>query len=272
MHSCNQSIACYQGGPNMKTMKYTFNNPLLFVVTILFFTIGILVHSNTINADRAGHKLFKQNDGGQVLARNQRTKAPTSRRAPVIRKDIRRIPVQRDVRVKTRPRIYYRPNYRVRTLPRNYTRIVVRDKIYFYFSGIFYWPSDIGYVVINAPIGATVAYLPTGYISFYLGPRRYFYVNLTYFLWLPDTRQYIVVEKPAGADEAIAKTSATDLVIYPKKGQSDEQRDKDRAACHRWAVKESGYDPSLPASKTGSKAKYLRAIKACLEARGYIVK
>lgn len=138
--------------------------------------------------------------------------------------DNRRITVRRDIRVKTRPRIYYRPNYRVRTLPRNYTRIVVRDKIYFYFSGIFYWPSDIGYVVINAPVGATVAYLPTGYISFYLGPRRYFYVNLTYFLRLPDTRQYVVVEKPLGADEAIAKTSATDLVIYPKKGQSNVTR------------------------------------------------
>lgn len=37
---------------------------------------------------------------------------------------------------------------------------------------------------------------------------------------------------------------AQDLYVYPAKGQSDEQLAKDRYECHRWAVQESGFDPS----------------------------
>jgi len=32
--------------------------------------------------------------------------------------------------------------------------------------------------------------------------------------------------------------------IYPAKGQSPEQMDKDKGECHMWAVKESGFDPA----------------------------
>jgi len=40
--------------------------------------------------------------------------------------------------------------------------------------------------------------------------------------------------------------NADDLMIYPAKGQSAEQQDKDRYECHRWAVGQSGFDPSKP--------------------------
>jgi len=36
-----------------------------------------------------------------------------------------------------------------------------------------------------------------------------------------------------------------DLYVYPSNGQSDEQLADDRYECHRWAVKEAGFDPSL---------------------------
>jgi hypothetical protein len=39
--------------------------------------------------------------------------------------------------------------------------------------------------------------------------------------------------------------SAQSLIIYPAKGQSAAQQDQDRYACHRWAVQQSGYDPSM---------------------------
>lgn len=39
---------------------------------------------------------------------------------------------------------------------------------------------------------------------------------------------------------------AQDLYIYPSKGQSQAQQDKDRYECHSWAVKETGFDPSKP--------------------------
>jgi len=37
---------------------------------------------------------------------------------------------------------------------------------------------------------------------------------------------------------------AQDIYIYPAKGQSQEQQDRDRYECHSWAVKQTGFDPS----------------------------
>jgi hypothetical protein len=34
------------------------------------------------------------------------------------------------------------------------------------------------------------------------------------------------------------------LLAYPLKGQTPQQQEADRAACHTWAVQQSGYDPS----------------------------
>jgi hypothetical protein len=34
--------------------------------------------------------------------------------------------------------------------------------------------------------------------------------------------------------------------IYPAKGQSQAQQDRDRYECHSWAVKQTGFDPSRP--------------------------
>jgi hypothetical protein len=39
---------------------------------------------------------------------------------------------------------------------------------------------------------------------------------------------------------------AQDLLVYPAKGQSQTQQDKDRYECHTWAVKQTGFDPSRP--------------------------
>jgi len=47
-------------------------------------------------------------------------------------------------------------------------------------------------------------------------------------------------------------SSAQDLIIFPGKGQTQEQQSKDTAECHQWAVNQSGYDPaaaSAPASE-----------------------
>lgn len=34
------------------------------------------------------------------------------------------------------------------------------------------------------------------------------------------------------------------MYIYPSKGQSQQQQDKDRYECHSWAVQQTGFDPS----------------------------
>lgn len=38
----------------------------------------------------------------------------------------------------------------------------------------------------------------------------------------------------------------TRVYFYPTAGQSPAQQDRDRYECHLWAVKQSGFDPSLP--------------------------
>ena len=36
------------------------------------------------------------------------------------------------------------------------------------------------------------------------------------------------------------------VYVYPTGGQDERQLDRDRYECHRWAVRQSGFDPSLP--------------------------
>ena len=47
------------------------------------------------------------------------------------------------------------------------------------------------------------------------------------------------------AGAALSPVNARALFAYPMRGQSAEQENADRAACHDWAVAQSGYDPTL---------------------------
>jgi Glycine zipper 2TM domain len=38
----------------------------------------------------------------------------------------------------------------------------------------------------------------------------------------------------------------TEVVAYPSHGQTEQQLDRDRYECHNWAVKQTGFDPSIP--------------------------
>ena len=38
----------------------------------------------------------------------------------------------------------------------------------------------------------------------------------------------------------------TEVIAYPANGQTPEQLDRDRYECHMWAVKQTGFDPSVP--------------------------
>jgi len=45
--------------------------------------------------------------------------------------------------------------------------------------------------------------------------------------------------------------SAQDMIIYPAKGQSQEQLDKDKYECYSWAKKQTGFDPmQMPTAST----------------------
>ena len=44
---------------------------------------------------------------------------------------------------------------------------------------------------------------------------------------------------------AVSPVHARALFAYPMQGQTSEQENADRSACHDWAVVQSGYDPTF---------------------------
>lgn len=146
---------------------------------------------------------------------------------------------------------------------------------YYYHQGVFYRPRGSGaYVVVSAPIGARVPMLPPGYVTIGVGPHDYFYLNATFFLWDAATREYVVVEKPEQAEEAVAaaESSPRELFVYPTRGQNEATARRDRYECHLWAVEQTGIDPSMGATSDVRRSDYSRALTACLEGRGYTVR
>jgi hypothetical protein len=47
---------------------------------------------------------------------------------------------------------------------------------------------------------------------------------------------------------AVGTTLAQESIIYPRKGQSPQQMEKDKSDCYQWAKKETGFDPLAPAT------------------------
>lgn len=52
--------------------------------------------------------------------------------------------------------------------------------------------------------------------------------------------------RPPPRRVAVAEPPIEQVFVYPNSGQSEEQLDRDRYECHVWAVKQSGFDPSVP--------------------------
>ncbi len=123
-------------------------------------------------------------------------------------------------------------------------------------------------------LGLYFATLPYYYSTYWYGGIPYYYADNTYLLWDPAMGQYRTVAPPAGAPNQPGGQAPSELMVYPKNGQSQYQQITDRYECYRWAVSQLGYDPT---SAGGGKVRrdltdYNRAQTACLEARGYSVK
>jgi hypothetical protein len=108
----------------------------------------------------------------------------------------------------------------------------------------------------------------------------YYYADDLYYEWNGSAGAYQEVQPPAGLAEQIAAQAPvmTELFVFPNGDQSNEQLERDREACHRWAVQQVGFDPMTAAPNINASdrsvaklANYLRADAACLEARGYRV-
>lgn len=175
-------------------------------------------------------------------------------------------------------RPYPRDGYTVRALPERRPPIRYRDRSYFYFGGTWYLPSGPDYVVVRPPVGIIVPILPPYYTTVWLYGTPYYYANDTYYVWRPDLHGYQVSNPPAVEDKPEPTYLADELFIYPKQGQKEQQQADDRYACHRWGVDQTGYDPTQPPSNVAAtelskmREDYHRAMRACLEGRGYSVR
>ena len=76
----------------------------------------------------------------------------------------------------------------------------------------------------------------------------------------------------AGTRQRTVQSGAEQLYVYPGAGQSQQQLSNDRYDCHVWSVGQTNFDPTLGAGSRNQALEYTRAMTACLEARGYVVR
>jgi hypothetical protein len=125
-------------------------------------------------------------------------------------------------------------------------------------------------------LGLYFATLPYYYSTYWWGGVPYYYADNTYYRWNSGVGQYETVAPPAEIRGQAGTQAAApaELIAYPKNGQSQEQLGKDKFECHRWAVGQTGFDPTQVGGgdASGNRSNYQRAQAACLEGRGYSVK
>src|ERR1700728_1890564 len=142
-------------------------------------------------------------------------------------------------------------------------------------GGGFWGPWGWGWGGVG--LGLYFATLPYYYSTYWWGGVPYYYADNTYYRWDAGVGQYETVAPPAGLQNQGGGTepaASPDLIAYPKNGQTPEQSGKDKFECYRWAVGQTGFDPTQPGggAAPGNRSNYLRAQAACLEGRGYSVK
>lgn len=169
---------------------------------------------------------------------------------------------------------YPRPGWAVRTLPPRASVTFWGGVGYNYFDGIWYTGGPHGYVVVRPPIGIVITDRPALATVLAIGGLSYLYVNGVYYRELPGVG-FEVVPPPVEGDTSGAPAKS---YIYPKQAQSAEQQATDEYECHRWAVTQTGFDPTDAATgqstrpSTVRRSDYERARGACLEGRGYTVR
>lgn len=174
-------------------------------------------------------------------------------------------------------RYYPSRGFTIETLPRGYRTIKHRNNDYYYYSGTWYRNQRDRFIVDFPPIGLTLSFLPDFYTTIWVGGLPYYYADGVYYRWMPRERVYVISDPPVETEVIEQPEMPEQLFIYPKEGQNETMQADDRYECHRWSSDQTSFDPT----KTGGnvpdrlydtkKDDYQRAMKACLEARGYSV-
>ncbi len=95
----------------------------------------------------------------------------------------------------------------------------------------------------------------------------YYYADDVFYEWNGSVGAYEQVHPPAGLVENTQRPLLRDLFVFPNGDQTNERLERDREECQRWAADQVGLDAKVAASRDN----YLRADRACLEARDYSV-
>jgi len=100
-------------------------------------------------------------------------------------------------------------------LPFGYVSLAVGSRPYYYHGGHFYRPAPSGYVVVSAPLGASVVSLPASAVRVEIGGAIYYQNANTYYQWQPASHAYVVVPPPAGVTVTTAPTTGTSSAYTP---------------------------------------------------------
>lgn len=195
-------------------------------------------------------------------------------------------------------RYYPARGYVIGYLPAGYITVDYHGVRYYHHAGVWFRPRGLRYVVVAPPFGVVIPFLPTGYSTLWLRGSPYYYADEVYYVRTAGgyqvvepppadeidevTVQHISSEaapaesalppSPAGSSTQPAAPVARPLFAYPKNGQTQTQTSFDRIECHRWAIAQTGFDPSQSTGDEDKHANFQRAATACLEGRGYSVK
>ncbi len=169
----------------------------------------------------------------------------------------------------------------VREMPQHSQRVVWAGTHYGFHEGVWYSPHRHGHVVVRPPFGIVVPSLPFFRTLVVIGGLSYFYANGVYYRERPEAG-YEVVPAPLAAQTISTTTpvyvanTPDKLFVYPRLSQTPERQASDEYECHRWAVDQSGFDPTAAVSGQASdparRSDYRRAQAACLDGRGYTVR
>jgi hypothetical protein len=172
----------------------------------------------------------------------------------------------------------------VPALPTFSTILAQGGETYLYANDTYYRPRpDLGgYEVVNEPGGGSGS-AATAPIS--AQPAAVPALAQTAAVPLPASAE--TTSSTAAAPAAVAlptgppsaspsgPPSGLKVFLYPKNGQTPDQQARDREECYRYAVAQSGFDPTRSpgaasaAPSDGPQSDYKRAQNACLEALGY---
>ncbi len=192
-------------------------------------------------------------------------------------------------------RYYTTPGVQVTTVPGRPYVVAHGGAHYYYSGGVWYAPRGPYYVVVGPPVGVFVPVLPPFYTTVWFAGVPYYYANDTYYTYA-GPQGYEVVEPPGDGSTAVqgpqgpaypgapppapggGQPEWEDIYVYPQQGQSPDQQANDRYDCHKWAASQTGFDPTqagggvAPDQTVTLGAEYKRAMRACLEGRGYSVR